>query len=69
MPTSGKRTAERAETAGLIYKQIRRRENPLFLGRMPAFEVPTETPCQLTSLLGELEKAEQDAKSGGRSGH
>jgi len=69
MPTSGQKTAEQAKTAGLIYKQIRRRDNAQFLGRMPVFEVPSVTPWQLEALLSELDKAEKETKSGGYRGH
>jgi len=69
MPTCGHKTAGQAKTADLIYKQIRRRDNAQFLGRMPFFEVPSVTPWRLEALLSELDKAEKEAKPGGYRGH
>lgn len=60
MPTSGEKTAEQAKTASLIFKQIRRRDNAHFLGRLPVFEVPKGLPCHLEALLGELDRAENE---------
>jgi hypothetical protein len=70
MPTSGEKTAEQAKTASLIFKQIRRRDNAQYLGRMPVFEVPKGLSCHLEALLSELDRAEEEElKPSGRSEH